>query len=137
VVKNQNNQQDIIGYKVKERPSVFTPEHALEDHKKFLVFLKKTLAKNFTQKTVVCTHHTPSFTSCHPRYKDDREMNGGYHSELSSLILDNPQIKLWTHGHTHELFDYMVGSTQVVCNPRGYWGYEDIADCFKLKIVEV
>lgn len=133
----KSNAQDIIGYKVKERPSLFSPEHALDDHKKFLAFLKKTLAKNPIQKTVVCTHHTPSFTSCHPKYADDREMNGGYHSDLSSLILENRQIKLWTHGHTHDMFDYMVGTTRVVCNPRGYYGYEAIADTFKLKIVEV
>ena len=64
-------------------------------------------------------------------------MNGGYHSDLSEFILDRPGIKLWTHGHTHELFDYMIGSTRIVCNPRGYDGHEDIADNFKLKVVEV
>jgi hypothetical protein len=51
--------------------------------------------------------------------------------------MDHPQIKLWTHGHTHEDFDYMVGSTRIVCNPRGYDAYEDRADRFQLKFVEV
>ena len=51
-------------------------------------------------------------------------MNGGYASDLSDFILDHPQIKLWTHGHMHQCFDYMIGSTRVVCNPRGYEGYE-------------
>jgi hypothetical protein len=51
--------------------------------------------------------------------------------------MDHPQIKLWTHGHTHEDFDYMVGSTRIVCNPRGYDAYEERADRFKLKFVEV
>jgi len=133
----KSNAQDIIGYKVKERPVRFSPDHALEDHKKFLTFLKNQLENNPIQKTVVCTHHTPSFMSCHPKYADDREMNGGYHSDLTKLILENRQIKLWTHGHTHELFDYMIGSTRVVCNPRGYEGYEDIAETFALKVVEV
>ena len=64
-------------------------------------------------------------------------MNGGYSSDLSEFILDNPQIKLWTHGHTHEDFDYMIGSTRIVCNPRGYDGYEDRADTFTLKYVDV
>jgi hypothetical protein len=31
----------------------------------------------------------------------------------------------------------MVGSTRVFCNPRGYEGYEDSADEFKLLTVEV
>jgi hypothetical protein len=64
-------------------------------------------------------------------------MNGGYHSDLSEFILDRPAIKLWTHGHTHEEFDYMIGDTRVVCNPRGYIGYEELANNFKLKVVEV
>lgn len=64
-------------------------------------------------------------------------MNGGYTSDLIDFILDRPQIKLWTHGHTHEQFDYMLGTTRVVCNPRGYDGYEDMADQFQLKYFEV
>jgi hypothetical protein len=31
-----------------------------------------------------------------------------------------PSVSLWTHGHTHESFDYVVNGTRVVCNPRGY-----------------
>jgi hypothetical protein len=64
-------------------------------------------------------------------------MNGAYNSRLEDFILARPGIKLWTHGHTHEDFDYMIGSTRVVCNPRGYIDYEDRADHFKLKYVEV
>jgi len=67
----------------------------------------------------------------------DTLMNGAYSSSLDDFIVDHPQIKLWTHGHTHEDFDYMVGSTRIVCNPRGYDGYEDRADSFNLKYVEV
>ena len=64
-------------------------------------------------------------------------MNGGYSSSLDEFIMDHPQIKLWTHGHTHEPFDYMVGETRIVCNPRGYIGYEQRANDFKLLTVEV
>jgi len=31
----------------------------------------------------------------------------------------------------------MIGSTRIVCNPRGYDGYEDIADNFELKVIEL
>jgi hypothetical protein len=64
-------------------------------------------------------------------------MNGAYSSRLDDFILNHPQIKLWTHGHTHEDFDYMIGTTRVVCNPRGYINYEVRADDFKLKYVEI
>ena len=51
-------------------------------------------------------------------------MNGAYSSDLSEFILDHPQIQAWVHGHTHYNFDYMIGSTRILCNPRGYVGYE-------------
>ena len=44
---------------------------------------------------------------------------------------------MWVHGHTHERYDYMIGSTRVVCNPRGYIKYEEIANTFELKVVEI
>jgi hypothetical protein len=68
--------------------------------------------------------------SVHPKYQHDTLMNGAYSSDLSEFILDNPQIRVWTHGHTHDPFDYMVGSTRIICNPRGYAGYEQRAEYF-------
>lgn len=121
----------------KTRPAVFCPEDAVEDHKKMLDYIKTVVEGKHDDKFVVVGHHTPSQKSCHPKYRDDTLMNGGYHSDLSEFILDRPQIKLWTHGHTHELFDYMIGDTRVVCNPRGYINYEEIADTFLLKYIEV
>jgi predicted phosphodiesterase len=120
------------------RVARFSPEDAVEDHKKMLDYARIVYEGMPPWKQMVFVgHHTPSHTSCHPRYKDDREMNGGYHSDLSEFILDRPGIKLWTHGHTHEVFDYMIGDCRVVCNPRGYIGYEELADNFTLKVVEL
>ena len=64
-------------------------------------------------------------------------MNGAYHSDLTEFIMDRPEIKLWVHGHMHDDFDYMIGDTRVVCNPRGYIGYETRAKTWNLKYVEV
>jgi hypothetical protein len=119
------------------RASNFTPEDAVEDHKKMLDYLKVMLEGKHDQKFVVVGHHAPTKLSTHPRYANELIMNGGYSSDLSEFILDHPQIKLWTHGHTHEEFDYLIGTTRIVCNPRGYINYEDRADNFKLKFVEV
>jgi Icc-related predicted phosphoesterase len=146
-VENSNR---VVNYKVfedtenpdkptfKTRTARFTPEDAVEDHKKMLDYIRIIYEQTAPWKTVVVVgHHTPSNQSCHPMYKDDQLMNGGYHSDLSEFILDRPGIKLWTHGHTHEDFDYMIGKTRVVCNPRGYFNYEARADKFQLKVVEV
>jgi len=125
------------GFKFKEQPSTFSTQDAFDDHKEMLGYLKIMVEGKHNTKFVVVGHHAPSKLSTHPRYKDEEIMNGGYSSDLSAFILDNPQIKLWTHGHTHEDFDYMLGSTRIVCNPRGYDGYEDRADNFTLKYVDV
>jgi DNA repair exonuclease SbcCD nuclease subunit len=125
------------GTKKKEEDSTFCPEDSVEDHRKFLDFVKVMTAEAADKKFVVCTHHTPSHRSCAPYYKDDAIMNGAYHSNLEDFILDRPAIKLWTHGHTHDDFDYLIGETRVVCNPRGYIKYEARAANFKLKVVEV
>lgn len=120
-----------------EGKSVFMPEDAVEDHYAFRRGLDDVLALHPNMPTVVVGHHAPSKASTHPRYKNEVLMNGAYSTNLDEFILDRRQIKLWTHGHTHEDFDYMIGTTRVVCNPRGYDGYEAKADNFKLKYVDV
>lgn len=120
-----------------ESKSRFMPEDAVEDHKKMMEYIRLMIEGKFDEKFVVVGHHAPSRISTHPRYIDDTIMNGGYSSSLDEFIMDHPQIKLWTHGHTHEDFDYNIGSTRIVCNPRGYDAYEDRADRFQLKYVEI
>jgi len=123
--------------KFHKRESRFSPEDAVEDHRKMMEYIRLMIEGKFDEKFVVVGHHAPSKSSTHPRYADEVIMNGGYSTALDEFIMDHPQIKLWTHGHTHEDFDYMIGSTRIVCNPRGYDAYEDRADRFKLKFVEV
>jgi predicted phosphodiesterase len=96
------------------------PLHTSLRHKHTLNFFQETVEKDPTKNYVVVGHHSPSFLSCHPKYGNDRFMNSCYHSDLSDFILDHPQIKLWCHGHTHHAFDYLLGDTRIVCNPRGY-----------------
>jgi cobalamin biosynthesis Co2+ chelatase CbiK len=121
----------------KQRVARFSPEDAVEDYKNMVEYIRTVIEGKWDQKFVVVGHHAPSKQSTHPRYKDEAIMNGGYSSDLSEFIMDHPQIKLWTHGHTHEDFDYMIGSTRVVCNPRGYINYENKADLFKLVYIDV
>jgi predicted phosphodiesterase len=115
----------------------FLPQDSVEDHYAFRRGLDSVLEQYPTHSVVVVGHHAPSKASTHPRYKTEVIMNGAYSTNLDDFILDRRQIKLWTHGHTHEDFDYMIGTTRIVCNPRGYDGYEDKADLFNLKYVEI
>ena len=103
------------------------PEHTVAEHVKTKEMFRHFLSENRQKKNlpvVVCTHHSPSKLSTHPHYANDTIMNGAYSSDLSEFILDNPEIKYWTHGHTHHVFDYTIGETRILCNPRGYKNYE-------------
>lgn len=113
------------------------PAHAMYRHQQTISYFKNVIDDRKDKKIVVVGHHSPSFQSAHEKYKDDTLMNGGYHSELSEFIMERPQIKLWTHGHTHDPFDYMIGDTRIVCNPRGYGGWDPQADVFELKFLDV
>lgn len=107
--------------------SKLQPEKTVSEHVKTKQYFKHVLEQNRATKNlpvVVVTHHSPSKLSTHPRYTRDVVMNGAYSSDLSEFILDNPEIRVWTHGHTHHVFDYMIGDTRIFCNPRGYAGHE-------------
>lgn len=121
----------------KTRPAKFSPEKSVSEHKAMLKLIDDVCSGLPSEKIVVVGHHAPSKLSTKPQYEDDVMVNGAYSSDLSAFILDRPQIKVWTHGHTHHNFDYMLGSTRIVCNPRGYINYEGQADEFKLQYVEV
>ena len=123
----------------KTRVAKFSPDDAVTEHvkmKEYIQVVTAMLGEN-PNKYVVVGHHAPSRRSTHEMYAHDTIMNGGYSSDMDQFIEDRPQIKLWTHGHTHHPFDYMIGETRVVCNPRGYYGYEARADEWKLLNVDI
>lgn len=146
IVENSNNSVSYKTYlpdpdnpgkeitQFKTRPSRFSPEDATLEFRNFVQHLNLVIENR--EKVVVISHHAPSFRSIHKDYIHDIIMNGGYASDLELFMEDHPQIKLWFHGHMHKPFDYVVGETRVLCNPRGYAGYED-SGTFALKYVEV
>jgi hypothetical protein len=121
-----------------QRPDKFSPEDAVADHEAMLAAIETAYAELPDRaRMVVVGHHAPSLQSIHSQYAGQRLMNGGYSSDLDQFVLDHPRICLWTHGHTHHEFDYMIGATRIVCNPRGYVGYEARADQFSLQYIDV
>jgi Icc-related predicted phosphoesterase len=113
------------------------PKRTAADHKRSREYIQQVVQTDPNRKYVVVTHHAPSERSVHDQYKNDTLMNGAYFSELSDFIESHPQIVLWTHGHMHNPSDYMIGSTRVVCNPRGYYGHEAQAESFAPVIIEL
>jgi hypothetical protein len=117
-------------------------QDALADHRAMLKYISSTIEHRrargeHSDRVIVVGHHSPSKLSTKPQYEHDQMVNGAYSSDLIEFILDHPQIQLWTHGHTHHEFDYMIGSCRVMCNPRGYDGHEEQARLWRLKTVDI
>jgi DNA repair exonuclease SbcCD nuclease subunit len=113
------------------------PEETVIRHQTTLDYIHNTINKYKGKKFVFIGHHSPSRLSTHPKYTNDYEMNGGYSSSLTQFIYDHPEIEYWIHGHTHHSFDYYLGQTNIICNPRGYHNHEESAKSFELKYFEV
>lgn len=132
--KNADGSLIRIGYKSREEPARWTPEDSVADHERMLAYVD--LVTRDPGSYIVVGHHCPSELSVAPQYKGDL-LNGAFRSNLDDFIEQRPQICLWLHGHTHYNFDYCIGETRIVCNPRGYVGHEPRADVFELQYLEV
>lgn len=98
----------------------FKPIHAYRMHRHTREFLGTELTKSTGRKTVVVTHHAPSFQAIPTEFHGDL-LSASYASNLEELI-EEKAPRLWVHGHVHRRADYVVGQTRVVSNPRGYPG---------------
>lgn len=97
-----------------------TPDDLLKIHQHDKMFIFDEHKKAYSQglKTVVITHHLPSYKSVHPFYTSS-PLNCAFASNLDNEI-EHSDIDVWVHGHTHYCFDYILGNTKIKCNPRGY-----------------
>lgn len=89
-------------------------------HQTSATWLKTNIPQH--PKVVVVTHHCPSFKSMSEHYQYAGNVNYAYYNNLEHLM--EPNVLLWCHGHTHDKKDYCINTTRVLCNPRGYRGYE-------------
>lgn len=111
-----------------------TAKILLEIHRKSRAWLKDKIADRFDGKTVVVTHHAPSYQSLihandvkaddlsriiqSDRRPDDRhERVASYASDLEDLAV---KVDFWLHGHIHSSMMYNINKCLVVVNPRGY-----------------
>lgn len=102
---------------IRDEGKLFTPERSIEIHNTSVAWISDMLKNNFLGKTVVVTHHLPSFQSVTSRYKAEI-LSACFASRLSDDLFG--RSALWIHGHTHDSLDYLVKGTRVLCNPRGY-----------------
>jgi hypothetical protein len=131
-VRQMNDTKVIAGW------NVFTWRQAYQDARNFL---ETELAKDHDGPVVVVTHHAPSMQSIAPGFIDSY-LNCAYTSNEEDLMFKH-KPELWFHGHTHVSFDYVVADyeendcTRVICNPYGYYRYEENQEYDPIMTVEV
>jgi predicted MPP superfamily phosphohydrolase len=82
-------------------------------------FIEKELNRNDTGKTVVITHHVPTFLNFPSQYKGSI-LNEAFVVELFPLI-ESSHINYWIYGHHHHNTpDFNIGNTVLLTNQMGY-----------------
>jgi len=101
----------------------FTWQWMYSRHLSDLAFIVSKLheANKKGLKTIVMTHHMPSWECVDDCYKNQgpHGTNAGFYTDLNHIIKEfKPDV--WVCGHTHSSFDKKVFDTRLICNPRGY-----------------
>lgn len=142
IVERGMNDYKMIGLHDVEDMNYFNRRHNRKINPQFLLDVHLESVSYIYDKAndtdlpvVVITHHAPSFKSINPEHVSEGpysgyDLNGAYASDLSSVILDSPNIKFFIHGHTHYNVDYMIGKCRVLSNQRGY-SFEKISRMFE------
>jgi len=99
----------------------FTSYKWITTHQKHKDYIRIICNQNRDKQIVVITHHLPVTTVSDPRYIGDSS-NCYYSSDLSDIILDNPNIRYWFHGHSHYQHETKFGETMIINNCVGYQG---------------
>lgn len=97
-------------------------------------WLGQELARPFSGKTVVITHHAPSMWS----WKDSANAlkKLAYCNDLKHLLHEY-EVAAWFHGHVHSPADYRIAGARVLCNPRGYFGKKLVPDFDLNRVIEI
>ena len=120
---NDNDERRSIGWKD-------TTDHFNDSRSKIF----EVVDNNMDKEVIVITHHCPSFQSVGSKQS---YITPAYATDLEDQIKNHPNIKYWIHGHVHDSQDYMIGNTHILCNPRGYYGYQTPTEQFSLKSFKI
>ncbi len=132
----QNAKKNMADFEViKNNGRRFSPDDSINLHDKSRDWLEGMLSIPYKGKTVIVTHHLPSSKSVHPRFAKNL-LTPAFASNLEDLM-DKERVALWVHGHTHDAYDYEIYGTRVICNPRGYFGYERTEDYKSDLVIEI
>ncbi|HAF30440.1 MAG TPA: metallophosphoesterase [Bacteroidales bacterium] len=120
IIQRSMSDFHVVNYK----DEILTPFHYNQLHKESLKFLNKEFKNDGPEKTIVVTHHVPTFFNYPEVYKGDI-LNEGFGVELFDFI-EKSKIKYWIFGHHHQNINgFTIGSTKLVTNQLGYVHYNE------------
>jgi predicted phosphohydrolase len=104
---------------IKNNGKKMTVDNYDQLHKDCRSFLEMELSKATNQKTIVVTHHLPTFFNYPEKYRHS-ELNTAFATELFDLI-EPSNADYWIFGHSHEVVsDFKIGKTTLTTNQLGY-----------------
>jgi predicted phosphohydrolase len=116
-------------YQIRFHGSKFGTEQYNALHRDSVDFIRGCLQEVDGRRSVVFTHHCPTFLNYPAKYKGD-VLNEAFATELYDMI-EKSGVDYWVYGHHHyNAPEFIVGNTRMVTNQLGYVGYEK-TDCFK------
>lgn len=101
---------------IKYGNETFSALKAYEEHLISIQWLKERLMTPFDGKTVVITHHAPSFECNHKEFGMNL-FSPGFASNLDELVA---MADVWCYGHTHSNLDIQLGQCRLISNQTGY-----------------
>ena len=88
-------------------------------HNDSLSFITQEIQQINAGKTIVVTHHVPTFLNYPKQYKGD-VLNEAFAVELFDII-ESSSIDYWIYGHHHSNTpDFEIGNTSLLTNQLGY-----------------
>lgn len=109
---------------IKFNGSRFSAENFNQLHLDCRRFLQQEINKCVDGKTVVISHHVPSFLNYPEKYKTDT-LNEAFGVELFDFI-ESSKIDYWIFGHHHHnMLPFTIGCTSLLTNQLGYVKYHE------------
>lgn len=105
-------------------------------HQENVDFIQSTFDVPYDGKTIVVTHHIPTFLQYPEKYKGDA-LNEAFASEQYDLI-ENHQPDAWIFGHHHvNVPEFKIGKTRMLTNQLGYVAYGEDKGFSRDRVLEV
>ncbi len=119
---------------IKDEGKLFTTSHSTRLFEENLEFLKEAIKDNQCEKSIVVTHHVPTFQHYPEEYKNSA-INEAFATDLDYFI-ENSGIDYWVYGHHHRnTKPFALGNTELLTNQLGYVNYNEHHDFNSNKLI--